>query len=209
MDLLPQAALVKTSDLDQGEWNYRGVLGWVSRQRIGMVGDLLTGVSRGRLLEVGYGSGLFMPTLNRHCSELLGIDVHDKPDAVAAVLAGYGITAQLCQGSATELPYPDGGIDTIVGISVLEFVDDLAAACREFRRVLAPGGRVVVVTPGHSRLLDLGLRVMTGERAEDTFHGRRQRIVSTLAEHFTVHRTRTVPVLVPSFSRLYTAMLLQ
>jgi 2-polyprenyl-3-methyl-5-hydroxy-6-metoxy-1,4-benzoquinol methylase len=209
MELLPESALVRTSDLDQGRWNYHGVLGWVSRQRIRLVDDLLAGVDHGRLLEVGYGSGLFMPTLTRHCDELAGIDVHDQPTAVAAVLLSHGVTAELSTGSVTELPYPDGGFDTVVCISVLEFVDDLDAACRELRRVLAPGGRVVVVTPGHSAVLDLGLRVLTGERAEDTFHGRRQRIIPTLTRTFGVERTLRFPPLVPGAGRLYTALSLR
>ncbi len=209
MDLLPEAALVKTSDLDQGRWNYHGVLGWVSRQRIGMVDRLLTGVRDGRLLEVGYGSGVFMPTLARHATTLSGVDVHEVPDQVIAALAGHGITAQLCTGSVTALPYPDASMDTVVCISVLEFVDDLDAACRELRRVTAPGGRVVVVTPGHSAVLDLGLRLLTGERAEETFQGRRQQIQPTLARHFLLARRIAMPPLSPPLARLYTALLLK
>ena len=208
MDLLPETALVKTSDLDQGQWNYHGVLGWVSRQRIGMVDRLLAGVTTGRLLEVGYGSGIFMPALSRHCTTLDGIDVHDVPDRVAASLAEHGVTADLRTGSVTALPYPDASMDTVVCISVLEFVDDLDAACRELRRVTAPGGRVVVVTPGHSAVLDLGLRLLTGERAEDTFQGRRQRIQPTLARHFSLGRSIAMPPLSPPVARLYTALLL-
>src|SRR6476646_376397 len=125
MDLLPETALVKTSDLDQGQWNYSGVLGWASRQRITMVDRLLTGVDTGHLVEIGYGSGIFAPTLARHCTRLSGVDVHDKPRQVTDALAAYGILAELRTGSVTDLPYDDGSVDTVVCISVLEFVDDL------------------------------------------------------------------------------------
>jgi 2-polyprenyl-3-methyl-5-hydroxy-6-metoxy-1,4-benzoquinol methylase len=206
VDLLPERALIRTSDLDQGAWNYHGVLGWVSRQRIVKVDRLLDGLPSGRLLEVGYGSGLFMPTLARHATELHGVDVHDKPDDVAAVLAEHGVKAQLCTGSVTELPYDDASFDAVVAISVLEFVDDLHAACRELRRVLAPAGRLVVVTPGHSPMLDAGLKLLTGERAEDTFQGRRQRIQPTLARHFRTERSLAVPPFAPGPVRLYTAL---
>lgn len=209
--LLPREDLVRTSDLDQGDWNYSGPLGWVSRRRIALVSRLLAedGARGGRLLEVGYGSGVFAPTLVAHAAALAGIDVHDKPAEVTQALRRNGIEADLRTGSVTALPWPDGTFDTVVAISVLEFVDDLDTACRELRRVLAPGGRVVVVTPGHSALLDLGLKVLTGERAEDTFAGRRQRIVPTLQAHFRVERRLAVPPLAPPPVRLYTALLLR
>ncbi len=208
MDILPKDSLVRTSSLDQAEWNYHGVLGWVSRQRIRMVDQLLADVRQGRLLEIGYGSGLFMPTLARHCSELAGVDVHDKPRDVETALHAFGIEAELRTGSITALPYADATFDTLVCISVLEFVDDLDEACRQMRRVTRPGGRMVVVTPGHSAVLDLGLRVLTGERAEDTFRGRRQRIKPSLERHFHLERTLAVPAFTPAPIRLYTAMLL-
>jgi ubiquinone/menaquinone biosynthesis C-methylase UbiE len=48
------------------------------------------------------------------------------------------------RGDATALPYEDGSIDAIVLAAVLGEVPDRAAALREIRRVLAPGGRLVV-----------------------------------------------------------------
>jgi ubiquinone/menaquinone biosynthesis C-methylase UbiE len=209
VDLLPEHALVKTSDLDQGAWNYHGIVGMVSRRRLHLVDRLLEGVQSGRLLEVGYGSGVFMPTLARHCTSLDGIDVHDKLDEVRRVLTEHGVEASLVRGSITELPYPDDTFDTVVCISVLEFVDDLEAGCGELSRVLSPTGRLVVVTPGHSRVLDTGLRLLTGERAADTFAGRRQRILPALVDRFDVDRRLSFPPAAPAVLRLYTALSLR
>lgn len=203
--MLPRSALIRTSELDQGAWNYGGVLGWVISRRLGLVDRLLAGVESGRLLEVGYGSGVFMPTLTRHCTVLDGIDVHEHPEQVMRVLAGHGIAADLRTGSAESLPYPDRSMDSVVCISVLEFVDDLDAAAAELRRVVADSGRLVVVTPGRSRLLDLGLRLLTGHRADDTFRHRREQILAALTEHFRIERTRSFPRRAPRFAQLYTA----
>jgi SAM-dependent methyltransferase len=206
VELLPEQSLIRTGDLDQAAWNYHGFLGWASRRRIVMVDRLLRDLPVGRLLEVGYGSGVFLPALALHANELHGVDVHDKPGEVAAVLAAHGVDARLRTGSVTDLPYPDGAFDAVVAISILEFVDELDTACRELRRVLAPAGRLVVVTPGHSALLDAGLKILSGERAEDTFAGRRQRIQPTLARHFRVERTLALPPWAPGPARLYTAL---
>jgi ubiquinone/menaquinone biosynthesis C-methylase UbiE len=48
------------------------------------------------------------------------------------------------QGDATALPYEDGSVDAVVLTAVLGEIPDPGAALREIRRVLAPGGRLVV-----------------------------------------------------------------
>jgi ubiquinone/menaquinone biosynthesis C-methylase UbiE len=46
------------------------------------------------------------------------------------------------------MPYESGSFQTAVAVSALEFIDDLTQACREIKRVLAPGGFSTLVTPG-------------------------------------------------------------
>ena len=48
------------------------------------------------------------------------------------------------QGDATDLPFEDGSVDAIVLTAVLGEIPDRAAALAEVRRVLRPGGRLVV-----------------------------------------------------------------
>lgn len=191
--LLPASALVTTSDLDKAAWNYRGVLGVIQRRRFELVVKALGNKTYERLLEVGYGSGVFAPELSRHCIDLYGIDVHHKTAEVAAVLRRYGVTADLRTAGVHHIPFGDAFFDAIVVVSTLEFVDQLDVACQELARVLRPDGRIVVVTPGYGRSLDAGLRVLTGERAEDTFEGRRGRIVPTLQQHFHLVARRRFP----------------
>lgn len=51
-------------------------------------------------------------------------------------------------GDATSLPFPDAAYDVVLCQMGLMFIEDRGAAVAEMRRVLAPGGRVVVNTPG-------------------------------------------------------------
>lgn len=207
--MLRREELVRTSALDQSEWNYDGVLGWISRRRLVLAEGLLGGPRYERLVEVGYGSGVFMPAWAAHATAVAGIDVHAHAEAVQTVLARRGIVADLREGSVTLMPFQDGEFDALVAVSSLEFVDDLDAACREIRRVLRPGGVCCAVTPGHSRVLDAGLRFLTGERAEDTFQGRRQRIIPTLLSHFELVRRVDFPPGAPELARLYSGLLLR
>jgi SAM-dependent methyltransferase len=195
LHLLPRDALVKTNDLDQADWNFRPVLGWVQRLRLRCVASVLASSPRAvRLLEVGYGSGVFIPQLARNADDLYGADVHANGAAVAATLAVHGSPARLLRASAGALPYRDGAFDTVVTVSTLEFVPDVEAAVGELVRVTRHGGRLVIVTPGQSALLDFGLRVLTRERAEDTFQGRRSLVVPAVERSARILEVRTLPV---------------
>jgi ubiquinone/menaquinone biosynthesis C-methylase UbiE len=197
ISLLPRESLLKTGDVDHAAWNYDGLLGYVSRRRFELVRSLLSRRRVAKLLEVGYGSGVFFPELIKHADRLYGADIHDRPADVTAVLAKAGISAELVTASAEALPYPDGMFDVVVAVSTFEFVPDARKGINELARVLAPGGRIVVVTPGQSPILDLGLRMFTGESAAKDFGDRRRLIVPTLTTEMRVERSAYFPFRFP------------
>jgi SAM-dependent methyltransferase len=207
--LLPRDALIVTGPVDRAEWNYRPLLGWLQRRRFALALSLMGSARFSRLLEVGYGSGVWMPELARHCEELFGIDPHPRNRDVAAVLERHGVAATLLSGDVTRLPFADRFFDGVVTISALEYVDDLEAACAELRRVLVPGGTLVVVTPGHSALLDLALRLATGESAADNYGGRRQRLARELGRSFRLVRELRFPALAGRILPVYRALRLE
>jgi ubiquinone/menaquinone biosynthesis C-methylase UbiE len=209
LQLLPPSALLKTGEVDHADWNYRPMLGAISRTRFRLVVKLLGAERAKRLLEIGYGSGVFMPELSRHCEELYGIDIHDMQQRVTASLAEFNINAKLFSGSAATMPFEEKFFDVVVAVSALEFVADLDAACVEIKRVLKPGGSFIVVTPGHSPLVDFGLKVLTGKSAKNDFGDRRQGLIPTLLNHFSVQQELTVPAHGTSVVHLYTALKLR
>ncbi len=202
--LLPEDRLVKTGPVDFARWNYHGVLGYIQRRRFLLVLDALRDARVPRLLEMGYGSGVFQPALARHCQELYGVDVHDKAAEVAEMLASVGVASRLTRSAGEPLPYPSGYFDRVVAISALEFIDDLDGAFREVRRVLSPEGRFIVVTPGKSPILDLGLKLLTGRSADQDFGDRRERETALLARYFETIQTRTYPRVTAPGICLYT-----
>lgn len=210
VELLPHDALIRTSEVDEADWIYRPLLGWIQRIRFRMAAALLGDGDFGRLLEVGFGSGVFAPHLARSCRELYGIDVHDRAAAVSERLRSLGLRADLRSASVTQLPFGSGFFDAAVAVSSLEFVDDLDSACRELVRVLAPGGVLVVITPGFSPLVDAGLKLLTGRSAEADFAGRRQRLAEALERHFKLLREKRFPsgLLGGRLTRLYSGLLL-
>jgi ubiquinone/menaquinone biosynthesis C-methylase UbiE len=201
--LPPRESVTKTNDLDQGDWNYRPGLGWVARLRLRAVAAALEGRRVDRLLEVGYGSGVFLPELARHCGALYGIDLHQNAPVVEASMRAQGVAATLLSGSAMALPFADDSFDAVVTVSTLEFVPDVEQCVGELLRVTRPGGVVLAVTPGKSALLDFGLKLMTGERGEDTFEGRRGTIVPAFEQLGRVARVVRLPRVVHKVLPLY------
>jgi len=204
--LLPVDALVTTSEVDHADWNYRPLVGNVIRLRYLMLQRILVRRRFRRILEIGYGSGVYLPHLAQHADELYGIDPHPCAGQVSAVLNRFGVTAELVSGSTTQLPYADQFFDCVVAVSALEFVNDLPLACREICRVLRPLGTLVVVTPGESKMLDLGLKLLTGASPRDDFGDRRGRIIPTLLAHFDLRQRVDRPRFLHRMVRLYSAM---
>lgn len=204
LKLLSRNHLVKTGPVDYADWNYRALIGTIQRLRFALALSLLPHRSH-RLLEVGFGSGVFVPSLHSIADEVYGIDVHEESARVTRALASQGVKAELLRSPAEAIPFASDSFDSIVAISSLEFVDDLVASCTEIRRVLKPGGSFVVVTPGNSSLLDAGLKVLTGNSAKKDFGDRRQAIIPTLLSSFAVDECRSVPRIGSGMICLYRA----
>ncbi len=204
--LLPRESLVRTGPVDHADWNYRPLLGLVSRSRFALAMSLLP-TSMAAVLELGYGSGIFLPALAARARNVAGIDVHDETAAVGRALSTRGIAADLRTGDGNRLPFDTDAFDAVVAVSALEFVTDIDAVCGEVRRVLRPGGAFVVVTPGQTPVLDLALRVATGENARDDFGDRRSLVEPALRRHFDIERVRSWPPLLAAMIPIYKALL--
>jgi ubiquinone/menaquinone biosynthesis C-methylase UbiE len=203
MRLLKPELLIKTGEVDHADWNYRPVLGWIERVRFSLVITLLNEVKCHCLLEVGYGSGILMPELSRYCDELSGIDIHDKAVDIQKVLDQNGVKTKLYTGTIEKSILPGNYYDYVVAVSALEFVHNISAACQEIRRILKPEGFLIVVTPGRSKMLDFGLKILTGESAEHDFENRRELLLPTLMENFTLTQSLIVPPIIGHLVPLY------
>ena len=106
---------------------------------------------KGRVLEVGFGSGHNLPHYPPGVERVVGID----PSGESAKLARKRIArapfpVELLPLSGEQLPAPDGSFDSVVCTFTLCTIPDPLAALRQMRRVLAPGGRFFFVEHGRS-----------------------------------------------------------
>jgi ArsR family transcriptional regulator len=101
----------------------------------------------GRLLDIGTGTGRLLELLAPRAVAALGIDASRAMLALARVRLATPATAHCAVRHADmyALPLPDHAYDTVLLQMVLHYAEDSQAALAEAIRVLAPGGRLVIV----------------------------------------------------------------
>lgn len=101
------------------------------------------------LLEIGLGFGTVSQRLAEAGFAYHGLDIAPGPVEMVRErlrrLGDEGVEASVVQGSALEIPHPDGAFETVVSIGCLHHTGNLPQAIAEVHRVLVPGGRAVVM----------------------------------------------------------------
>lgn len=105
-----------------------------------------------RVLDVACGTGIIARLAAERVGPIGAVTALDlAPDMIDVARATPAPTAPAIDwrvGDATALPLPDDGFDVVLCQMGLMFMQDRVGALAEMRRVAAPGGRVVVSTPG-------------------------------------------------------------
>ncbi len=134
-----------------GDWILPPVNDWFLGARVDPLRHALVSEARGRVLEIGAGSGLNFAHYDAS-AEVIAIEPAAAMRTRAMQrLRSRGVSARIdvIDANAEGLPIDAASIDTVVFTFVLCSVRNVAAALAETRRVLKPGGRLLVLE--HSR----------------------------------------------------------
>jgi ubiquinone/menaquinone biosynthesis C-methylase UbiE len=210
LKLLPKDLLITTNQVDHADWNFRPVLGFIQRKRFRLINSLIGNNYYDQVLEIGYGSGIFMPELSKHSNKLFGIDIHPFNEKVQKILLNYKVHTDLFQGSVSQMPFINESFDLIVSVSAFEFVEDKENACKEILRVLNKDGIFIMVTPGDSPFLDLGLKLLTNVSANKDYGHKRKYVLPIIMEYFSISQRIVFPHLFLNwFPPIYSAYILK
>jgi 2-polyprenyl-3-methyl-5-hydroxy-6-metoxy-1,4-benzoquinol methylase len=112
-------------------------------QIIGGTCLFLRGEQLGKVLEIGCGSGILLNNLRALGWDVEGVDF----DANVAPIARKNFNIEVQTGSPIERNYPDNCFDAIIMSHVIEHIHDPLAVLATCRRILKPGGKLILLTP--------------------------------------------------------------
>jgi SAM-dependent methyltransferase len=133
---------LQTHEAENRHWWYRG------RRTVleGVIAELRL-PARARILDAGCGSGRNMVELARH-GTVTGIEL----SGTSVELARERRVGEVVEGSLLEMPFESGSFDFGASLDVIEHLQDDVAAFRELRRVIAPGGSLLITVPAYEWL---------------------------------------------------------
>lgn len=139
---MEQACHLQTHRVEDRHWWYRG-----RRRVLHEAISRLPLPERPRVLDAGCGSGRNMVELARY-GEVTGVELSTLAlDAARA--RGIGT---VLGGSVADIALPDDSFDLAVCLDVIEHLEDDRGALGELRRVVAPGGFLLVTVPAYQWL---------------------------------------------------------
>lgn len=157
-------------DVETYDWvdvadNLRGLEAFFHRNRARVVRRMVAKLALpgAPILDAGCGTGLNLRHLPAGST---GVDINPRN---VALLRARLPDHHIVEGDVEALPFADGSFGTVLCTEVIEHIPDPAAALREFRRVLRPGGMLIGSVPARSAIWKLRFLSSTCPHSEP-FH---------------------------------------
>jgi ubiquinone/menaquinone biosynthesis C-methylase UbiE len=179
-------------------FNSLGGFGVAFRKRVVDEALLKAGES---VLDCGCGTGTLAVTAKREVGakgRVCGLDISkDQLDVARRKIKQENLEIEFCEGSIDELPFPDKSFDAIFSTLMLHHVPRRVkmGAFREMRRVLKPGGRIVIADFGPPKHMwgwalfsPILLMLLFGSTTRDNLFNRLPEIISREGFRISKHK---------------------
>jgi len=145
------------------------VVRWLYWNRLRQLLNVASVFPAERVLDLGCGEGVFLPTLSRAYKRVYGLDL--DVNAAKKVVDFFGLqNVELRQENVLGNDFDDGFFDIIFAASVLEHFKDLKPVFDDISRMLKEGGLLVFSSPTESWLYELGRKIFGYRKPSDHFH---------------------------------------
>lgn len=121
---------------------YDPLLAWGERAGMRDLRRTVLATATGDVLELGAGTGL---NIDAYPPGVASLTLTEPEPSMARRLQGLEARPRVVQAGAERLPFGDDAFDTVVSTLVLCTVEDPDRALREVRRVLRPGGTLLLI----------------------------------------------------------------
>ncbi len=204
---LPPAGTFQANGPDDPlPYYYKPVIGSIYRARIEQALSLLS-PPYGNILELGYGSGILLPSLCAMADSVSGIDLTSDPQQVQAVLATQGVRCRLVQGDVADNFFKEDSFELIVAISIFEHISDLKPVLERMHTLLRPSGQLLVGMPRVDKLMAKAFSLIGFNNINDHHVTDYKTCIKAGAGSFELLSLSHIPALMPLFAGLYFNML--
>jgi ubiquinone/menaquinone biosynthesis C-methylase UbiE len=154
--------------------------GYGLKYHAGMISGMIGNDLEGRILDVGCGTGIISRMYP--AKDITGMDISEG-------MLRYH-PGKCLKGSADDIPFEDSSFDAVIGRSILHHLSDAEKALREMRRVLKPGGKLVLWEANKSWLAEFLRRIaQPSERFSET-HGSFSDLPGVVRKYFRLRQVK-------------------
>ncbi len=109
--------------------------------------DLFQPQSGEKVLDIGCGTGNFSIKLAKRGCKVIGIDISQVMLEEAKKKAkNNNLNINFQKGNALNLDFANNSFDSVFSMTAIEFIEDLEKAFKEMKRVVKPGGKIMLGT---------------------------------------------------------------
>ncbi len=140
------------------------------------------------VLDLGCGSGIFIPIISPLCNRLMGVEVAPVlAEQSREVVRKFNLqNTSIIQGSAEEIPFGENSFDAVLSVDLLHHLEHLDRSLREIKRVLKSSGTLIVYEPNILNFLLLIMCLLDRNEHGVLKLGRRKAYKKLLEKYFIV-----------------------
>jgi ubiquinone/menaquinone biosynthesis C-methylase UbiE len=146
--------MIRKYDPDVFHHHPKGIVRWVENRRTSAVLRCIDSRPEHAVLDVGCGTGIILSQVQGR--QRCGIDL--SRFMVTRARERLGTRAEILLGDAEELPFPSQSFDRVIASSLFSHVLHPDRVAAELKRVLKPGGRIVVSVSDEEQI-EKGMRI--------------------------------------------------